>query len=91
VICTLIFIFLWRIRKRIKIPGLLFSIYLILNAVERYTIETIRINIHYNVLGLSLTQAQIIAVLIFMTGVAGLIYFPLNVNKWQTTDLKSDN
>lgn len=76
VICVLIFLFLWSLRKKIKIPGLLFSIYLVLNAVERFFIEQIRVNIHYNVFGSQLTQAQIIAIVIGIVGVAGLFYFP---------------
>ncbi len=76
VICILIFLFLWSIRKKIKIPGLLFSIYLVFNAVERFLIEIIRINIHYKVLGMQLTQAQLIAVPIFIIGIAGIFYFP---------------
>ena len=34
-----LFAFLWSIRKRIKIPGILFGVYLILNGLERFSIE----------------------------------------------------
>ncbi|MEI9934234.1 MAG: prolipoprotein diacylglyceryl transferase family protein [Ferruginibacter sp.] len=36
VICSLLFLFLWGIRKQIKIPGIMFSIYLVLNGFERF-------------------------------------------------------
>ena len=67
--------FLWSIRKKVRIPGMLFSIYLILNGVERFLIEGIRVNIKYNVLGLQLTQAQIIAIVLFAIGLGMALYF----------------
>ena len=68
------FLFLWHIRKKISIPGVLFLIYLILNGIERYLIETIRITEKYNVLGMQLTQAQVIAIIISIIGIVGIIY-----------------
>ena len=44
IMAGLIFVFLWNIRKKIKIAGVLFCIYLILNGIERFLIEKIRIN-----------------------------------------------
>jgi phosphatidylglycerol:prolipoprotein diacylglycerol transferase len=67
----LIFFFLWSIRKRIHAPGMLFSIYLILNGIERFFIEKIRVDIKYDVLGGTATQAQIIAVFIILAGIVG--------------------
>ena len=58
--CLLIFSFLWAIRKRIRVPGILFCIYLGLNGVERFFIEKIRINTEYDILG-GITQAEIIS------------------------------
>ncbi len=72
---TLIFIILWSIRKKIHVPGLLFSIYLMFNGMERFFIERIRVNIEYTFLGLEVTQAQIIAVSLFLLGLIGSIYF----------------
>ena len=34
VVCTLLFIILWALRRRIKVPGVMFGIYLILNGIE---------------------------------------------------------
>lgn len=75
IMAFIIFGILWSIRKKIAAPGVMFSIYLAFNGLERFFIEFIRINPRYNVLGLELSQAQIIAVLFMVFGVAGAIYF----------------
>ncbi|MFP4470268.1 MAG: prolipoprotein diacylglyceryl transferase [Bacteroidales bacterium] len=74
-ICTIFFFVLWGIRKSIAIPGVLFSIYLILNGIERFFIEFIRVNIQYTILGIRMTQAQAIAILIVVVGIAGIFWF----------------
>jgi len=66
--------FLWWLRKRITIPGLLFFIYLIFNGIERFTIEKIRINPPHNYFGFQSTQAEFIAVILFTIGVIGAGY-----------------
>ena len=43
IFAVLAFLFLYNIKKYIKIPGLLFCIYLILNGIERFLIEIIRV------------------------------------------------
>ena len=69
-----IFIFgiLWSIRKHVKIPGLLFFIYLVFNGVERFFIEKIRINTEYNILG-GITQAEIISFFLVLIGSLGCL------------------
>lgn len=63
---------LWAVRKPFTVfPGLLFCLYLFLNGVERFFIEFVRLNDQYDVLGFSLTQAQIIAVGFMVAGIAG--------------------
>jgi len=69
-----IFVLLWSIRKKIKIPGLLFSLYLILNGMERFFIEKIRVNTTYSIFQHHITQAEIISSLLFFIGVAGSVY-----------------
>jgi len=60
---------LWALRKRLTaLPGILFCVYLFLNGVERFCIEFVRVNDRYNVLGLELSQAQIIAVCFMLSG-----------------------
>ena len=74
-LAIIIFIILWSIRKKIIIPGVLFAVYLILNGMERFFIEKIRINLRYDILGLHWSQAEIIAFLLMIAGVAGIFYF----------------
>ena len=76
IMAGLIFVFLWSIRKKIKIAGVLFCIYLILNGIERFLIEKIRIN--HDMIG-EQTQAEIISFSLILIGIVG-IYF-LNKRK----------
>ncbi len=66
--CLLIFIFLWSMRKKLKTPGVLFAIYLILNGIERFFIELIRVNNTYDIFGYHITQAEIISVSLVIAG-----------------------
>jgi prolipoprotein diacylglyceryl transferase len=66
-----IFGILWALRKRLTVPGLLFCLYLVLNGIERFFIEKIRINQHYDYLPFNPTQAEVIAVLLIVGGLAG--------------------
>jgi prolipoprotein diacylglyceryltransferase len=75
---TVIFAILWSLRKKITIPGIIFSLYLVLNGIERFLIEKIRINPDYHFFGIEATQAELIAVLLFLSGVFGLYYFSKN-------------
>ena len=75
VLSVLIFSFLWYIRKKIRISGILFCIYLGLNGIERFFIEKIRVNTEYNILG-GITQAEIISTLLIIISVVG--YFILS-------------
>jgi len=75
IICTLFFLVLWSIRKRIITAGLLFSIYLTLNGIERFFIEKIRVNELYHIFGYHITQAEIISTVLFLLGLSGIIYF----------------
>lgn len=81
--CITLFLILWSIRKKITIPGVMFSIYLMLNGVERFFIEKIRINNTYEILGKHITQAEIISVVLFIMGMLGILYFR-NLHKKNT-------
>lgn len=72
-ICIILFFVLWQVRKKITIPGIMFSIYLMLNGVERFIIEKIRVNPRF--LELPFSQAEIISALLILMGSAGIIYF----------------
>jgi phosphatidylglycerol:prolipoprotein diacylglycerol transferase len=86
VMALLIFGVLWLMRKKLAIPGFLFSIYLILNAMERFAIEKIRINIRYPFAGMQVTQAEAVAVVLAALGVAGMFYF-----RWKHQKSKPGN
>lgn len=75
VVCGIFFLFLWLIRKKIKVPGVMFSLYLILNGVERFIVETIRVNSTYSIFGLHPTQAELISACLVIAGISGLIFF----------------
>ena len=72
--CTIIFVVLWSLRKRIKIPGVIFFIYLTLNGVERFFIEQIRVNERYDLLGLNWSLSQTIAFIFIIMGASGVLY-----------------
>jgi len=92
VMCITLFFVLWSVRKRIKTPGVLFSLYLVLNGIERFFIEKIRVNTLYNVNGFKFTQAELISTLLFLTGILGIWYFmkmekrTISNNQQPTTD-----
>ena len=70
VLCFILFLVIWSVRKKFKIPGTLFGLYLIFNGLERFFIEKIRVNTRLDIFGLHPTQAEIISSLLFLTGVA---------------------
>lgn len=74
VVCIILFLVLWSFRKRLKIPGLMFSVYLILNGIERFFIEKIRVNTLYHVFGKSFTQAELISFLLIIAGLVGIVW-----------------
>ena len=73
IMAFLLFSFLWIIRKKITIPGMLFGIYLVVNGIERFIIEKIRVNTTYNIFGHEITQAEIISFLLIITGLSIVI------------------
>lgn len=73
IICILLFFFLWSIRDKIKMPGVMFGVYMILAGVERFFIELIRVNTRYLVAGVSFTQAELISTLMVIGGIALIV------------------
>ncbi len=61
---------LWALRTHPFKAGWLFSLYLVFNGIERFLIETIRLNPELSWVGLS--QAQFIAILVVLAGGLGL-------------------
>lgn len=74
IMAFIIFGILWSLRKKLTAPGMIFSLYLIFNGIERFFIEKIRINADYHIFGMEATQAEIIAVLLFIFGIGGIWY-----------------
>lgn len=68
-----IFLVLWLARKRIHIAGVLFSMLLMMNGIERFFVEKIRVNTTYSMFGTKVTQAEIISSLLFITGLTMMI------------------
>lgn len=68
---TLIFFFLWRIRRHDRTPGWLFMIWLALAGVERFIVEIFRAK-DDRFLGI-FTVAQLISVLLVAVGIWGVL------------------
>jgi len=84
IMCLALFGALWWLRKRLLIPGMLFAVYLIMNGVERFLIEKIRVNEPF--LG-SWTQAEVISLLLIFLGVGSMLWLRKhNNNGIETTD-----
>lgn len=71
--CSVFFIVIWIIRNKIKTAGILFAIFLIMNGLERFFIEKIRVNTTYNIFGNKITQAEIISTVLFFAGIILLV------------------
>ncbi|MFM2139157.1 MAG: hypothetical protein RJA57_1464 [Bacteroidota bacterium] len=67
--CIALFFVIWVLRKRLKTPGTVFALYLILNGFERFWVEKIRVNNRLDILGFQPTQAEVISTLLFLTGI----------------------
>jgi len=75
VACIILFFVLWSMRKKINIPGMLFSWFLLFNGIERFLVESIRINSKYHVAGIDFSQAQLISLLLVISSLFGFFYF----------------
>lgn len=90
VICLLFFVIIWSIRNKIKTPGLMFSLFALFCGIERFFIEMIRVNPKYHFMGLYFTQAELISIILFLTGL--FVLFIIKKNKVvNNTILKQEN
>jgi prolipoprotein diacylglyceryltransferase len=76
IMCLLLFFMLWSLRKRLKVPGTLFGLYLLVNGLERFFIEKIRVNTKYEHLPFQPTQAELISLMLVLAGLFLMIYLP---------------
>lgn len=81
IMAILLFFILWSLRKKIKIPGMMFAIYLMLNGLERFFIEKIRVNSVYHLFGHDITQAEIISTILFLGGLIWAVSLYRNSKK----------
>jgi prolipoprotein diacylglyceryltransferase len=72
VMSFILFGVMWAVRKSIKFSGILFSLYVFFTGAERLLIERIRVNVEY---GNGLTQAEIISIVLLISGIAGIAFF----------------
>ena len=70
---VLIFSVLWGLRKHPFMNGWLFFVYLIFNGIERFLIEKIRVNNVFDILGLTVTQAEVISSILILIGIVGVV------------------
>jgi phosphatidylglycerol:prolipoprotein diacylglycerol transferase len=69
---VLLFFVLYKMRAHRHVAGWLFWTYLALNGLERFFIEKIRVNNQFELFGVSMTQAEIIAIVLMIAGVLGM-------------------
>jgi phosphatidylglycerol:prolipoprotein diacylglycerol transferase len=72
VMASAAFALLWKLRIHCHQPGWLFCGYLALAGVERLLIETIRVITTFDLFGMAVTQAQLIAVACLVAGSTGM-------------------
>lgn len=75
IVCFLLFILLWQMRRKARPAGFVMSIYLILSGIERFLIEEIRVN--PIIKGWDITQAQLVSIIFILTGTAILLRIAL--------------
>ncbi len=66
--CFMLFLVLWFLRKKMRPAGVLFALYLILNGLERFLIEKIRVNNRMEIFGMHPTQAEVLSLGLIITG-----------------------
>lgn len=75
----LLFFLLWSLRGRLKVPGTIFAVYLMVNGLERFFIEKIRVNTTYSIFGFHPTQAELISSGLVVAGL--ILYYVLTRKK----------
>jgi phosphatidylglycerol:prolipoprotein diacylglycerol transferase len=72
IICTILFLIMWKYRKSIKPDGAMFALYLMLAGAERFLIEFLRINPR---LAFGLSEAQLISIPMMLIGFLLMMYY----------------
>jgi len=71
----LLFGLMWALRRKLKKPLQMFALYLLLAAVERFLVELVRVNSRYNWGFIQPTQAEVISVILFVTGIGIFLFY----------------
>lgn len=74
VMAAVLFGVLWSLRNHPFKAGWLASLSILFFGVERLLIEQIRVNNVFDVLGMEVTQAEMISVIMILVGIAGLAF-----------------
>jgi prolipoprotein diacylglyceryltransferase len=74
IMCLLLTALLFVYRSRSTIAGSVFALYLILNGIERFFIEKIRVNTQYDLFGFHPTQAELISTFLVVMGVGLFVW-----------------
>lgn len=72
IMCFGLFAFIWSLRKKLTAPMMMFSLYVLIQGIERLAIERIRVNTKY---GSGFTQAELISIGLIVLGAIGMYYF----------------
>jgi prolipoprotein diacylglyceryltransferase len=70
----ILFGIMWTFRKKITQPGILTGMYLIFAGFERFFIEKIRVNNRIHSLPFEPTQAELISIILILTGIVFLVF-----------------
>ncbi|MBK7958868.1 MAG: prolipoprotein diacylglyceryl transferase [Bacteroidetes bacterium] len=75
ILVSILFAILWKLRARLtKYPLMVFSVFMIMNGIERFTIEFIRINTKFTYFGITLSKHQFIAIIMMSFGAIAIPY-----------------
>lgn len=84
----IMFLIFWKTRKTVIKPYILFIYFLFSIGIERFLIEFVRINNKYYFIGLYLSQAQFISLLLIICSISVLLYMTFSNKYKQNTLLK---
>ena len=73
--CILLFFVLWALRKRFTHTLQMFGTYLLFVGAERFLVELIRVNYKYDWGFIHPTQAEILSVVLMITGLCLLLFY----------------
>jgi phosphatidylglycerol:prolipoprotein diacylglycerol transferase len=83
--CLAVFFILWALRKRLTDkPGMLFTVFMILIGIQRYSIEQWRDLSGrglFHVFGMAFRQSELISIALFIFGITGTVYLYMRYKK----------